>query len=333
MAFHFLILFYIFIAKSRKVLYDKNRYKAFLCISHTNPKVRHQKGNKMTYNTFLDMLEESVCLKLEKQEKIHRIEILKNNGVKLDGFSYQKEGHREQPTVYVNHYYHQDMEEQELEDIAKIIVKIQRDSILLPEKNLAQVLDYSKMKARIYYKLISREKNEELLRQVPWIPWLDLALVFYLRIPEQIVKNATALIHTSHMEHWGLTLGELYRTASENMKQLSVLLKPMEDFLEGYNLEAPNSGMYVLGTEKKEFGAAVIVRPEVQKMCRERLEEDYYVLPSSVHELILLPVSLAVGREELEQLVHEVNAACVGTEDYLGGRVYRYSSVLGRVKL
>lgn len=298
-----------------------------------SPLLQAKKGNKMTYKAFLDLLEQSVCRKLEKQEKIRRIEILKNNGVKLDGFSYWKEGHREQPTIYVNHYYRQDMEEQELDEIADLIVKIQRDSILAPENNLAQVLEFPKMKDRIYYRLISREKNEELLAQVPWLPWLDLALVFYLRIPEHIIKNATALIHTAHMEHWGLTLGELYRTASENMKKISVLLKPMEEFLEDYHLEALNSGMYVLSTEKKEFGAAVLISPEVQKMCFERFKEDYYVLPSSVHELILLPVSLAVSRRDLEELVQEVNSFCVSEEDYLGDHVYRYSSVLGQVKL
>lgn len=287
----------------------------------------------MTYQTFLDMLEESVRMKLKAQEKIRRIEILKNNGVKLDGFSYEKEGHREQPTVYVNHYYSPDLEEKELEEIAKLVVKLQRDSILIPGKDLAQVLEYPKMKEQVYYRLVSREKNEELLGRIPWIPWLDLALVFYLRIPGHIIKNATALIHTSHLEHWGLTLGELYRTASENMKKLSVLLKPMEEFLENYHPEVPRSGMYVLSTEKKEFGAAAIVSPKVQNMCYEKIGEDYYVLPSSIHELILLPVSMAAGREELEALVREVNSFCVSEEDYLGGRVYRYSSVLHQVKL
>lgn len=287
----------------------------------------------MTYETFLKRLEEAVRLKLEEQEEVRRIRILKNNGVKLDGFSYRREGHREQPTVYVNHYYRRDLEEQELEEIAEVLVKVQRNSILLPDKNLAQVLEYPKMKEQIYYRLISREKNEELLKQTPWLPWLDLALVFYLRIPEQIIKNATALIHNAHMEYWGLTLGELYRTASENMKELSVLLKPVEEFLEDYHIETLNSGMYVLSTEKKEFGSAAIVSLEVQKMCFETLGEDYYVLPSSIHELILLPVSLAAGRKDLEELVREVNSFCVSEEDYLGSHVYRYSSVLGQVKL
>lgn len=287
----------------------------------------------MTYESFLDMLEEFVREKLDGREELCRVRILKNNGIKLDGFSYRSEGHREQPTVYVNPYYHEELAEEDLKEIAAQIVKIQRDSILLPEKNLIQVLDYGEMKEHIFYRLVSRAKNEELLEQIPWLPWLDLALVFYLRVPEHILKGATALIHTSHMEYWGLTLGELYRTAAENMRSLPVMLKPMEELLEEYGFEALNSGMYVLSTEKKEFGAAVILSSAVQKMCYERFGEDYYILPSSIHELILLPVSLPENAKELERLVGEVNDCCVSEEDYLSGHVYRYSAALGRVKL
>jgi len=287
----------------------------------------------MLYEKFLDLLEEAVCRRLKRQEKVRRVQILKNNGVKLDGFSYQAEGHQERPTVYVNDYYHNDMSIEELEQLSELIVSIQRESMLHLENNFSQVLDYSKMKAQIFYKLISRKKNEELLERVPWLPWLDLALVFYLRIPEHIIGSATALIHTSHMEYWGITLGELYRTASENMKRLPVMLKPMEDFLDGYDMKAFSSGMYVLSTEKKEYGAAVIISPEIQGVCYETFGEDYYVLPSSVHELILLPKSLAAGREELERLVQEVNDSCVSEEDYLSSRVYCYSSAIGQVKI
>ena len=287
----------------------------------------------MLYEKFLDLLEEAVCRKLERQEKVRRVQILKNNGVKLDGFSYQTEGRREQPTVYVNDYYHKDLTIEELEQISELVVGIQRESILSPENNFSQVLDYSRMKEQIFYKLISRKKNEELLERIPWLPWLDLALVFYLRIPEHIIGSATALIHTSHMEYWGITLGELYRTASENMKRLPIMLKPVEDFLDGYGMEVFSSGMYVLSTEKREYGAAVIISPEIQGVCYETFGEDYYVLPSSIHELILHPKSLAAGRGELERLVQEVNASCVSEEDYLSSRVYCYSSALGQVKI
>lgn len=286
----------------------------------------------MTYDRFLMQLEQSVMEQTEEGEDIRRVQILKNNGVRLDGFSYHIEGRREQPTVYVNQYYHEEILPDEMEDIARMILKIQRESRILPEDGLHKLLDYDSMKEKIFYRLISREKNEELLAKIPWLPWLDMAIVFYLKIPEQIVSNATALIYTNHLEHWGITMGELYRTASENMSALPVLIEPMERFLESCGMESKNSGMYILTNGRKEFGAAAIVDSKVQKMCRKRLGEDYYVLPSSIHELILLPGSLAASPEDLSSLVQEVNESCVSEEDFLSGNVYFYSSVTGRLR-
>ena len=285
----------------------------------------------MTYEYFLAYLEELMLKRLKTGESVQKVQILKNNGVKLDGFSYCIKGRRERPTVYVNQYYHEQISEKELDDIAATVLKLQRESRLLPADDLAQILDFESVKARIFYRLISRKRNEELLSQSPWLPWLDMAIVFYLRIPEHIVKNATALIHTNHMEQWEITLGELYRTAARNMSKEPVLLEPMESFLENCGFQPLSSSMHVLSNRRKEFGAALIVDPKVQRMCFRKLGEDYYVLPSSIHELILLPASQTVCREELDELVQEVNESCVSREDYLSGHAYFYSSCIGQI--
>ncbi len=286
----------------------------------------------MTYEHFLMRLEQCVMARTKDGEEIRQVQVLKNNGVRLDGFSYHMEGRREQPTVYVNQYYREGMGPEELGKIAELVLKIQRESRVLPEDDLLKLLDYNSMKSKIFYRLISKRKNEEFLAKAPWLPWLDMAIVFYLRIPERIVPDATALIYTSHLEHWGITMGELYRTASKNMSGLSVSIEPMETFLESCGIESGSSGMYILTNGRKEYGAAVIVDPEVQRMCYKRLGEDYYVLPSSIHELILLPGSFATTPEDLCTLVQEVNENCVSPEDFLSGNVYFYSSVTGQLK-
>lgn len=285
----------------------------------------------MTYEYFLLQLEEKIHAYLEENETVRRVQVLKNNGVRLDGFCYRTEGHKEQPTVYVNQYYKKEISDTELESIAKLVIGTLRDSRLTQEKDLTQVLDYEKMKGHIFYRLISRSENEELLKDIPWIPWLDLALVFYLRIPEHIMSNATALIHTSHMEYWGISRKKLYRTAVENMMAVPMLLDPMESFLEGYGLIVPESGMYVLRCDQKEFGAAAIVNPRVMKACHQEIGEDYYVLPSSIHEVILFPKSLATCRKDLDELVQEVNASCVNREDYLSDHAYLYCARSGKM--
>lgn len=286
----------------------------------------------MTYDEYLTHLETILQKKLQKDEDIRRIQVLKNNGLKLDGFSYRIPGHREQPTVYVNQYYEEHISQEKLERIADLILHTQRTCKLFSNQEVTKVLDYEQMKSQILYRLISREKNEALLEQVPWLPWLDLAIVFYLRIPESVIHNATALIRLEHLEYWNIGLEELYQEAAVNMAKCPVLFEPMEHFLEHYGLESFSSDMYVLTNRRREYGAAVIVDPQVQRMCFQRLKEDYCILPSSIHELILFPQSLEFDPQELNLLVQEVNESCVSSEDYLSGHAYYYSSATGKIR-
>lgn len=285
----------------------------------------------MTYEDYLTHLEKKILERQKEGEKVKRVQVLKNNGVKLDGFSYYVEGHREHPTVYVNQHYREDLTEEELVQIAELVLKTQRECRLFPRQGVEQLMDFRRMKERIHCRLISREKNEELLEEIPWLPWLDLAVVFYFLVPEQMVEKATALIHTKHMEMWGVTLEDICYAAAENMAEMQVYLEPMETFLGNADFEPMSSGMHILTNDRKEFGAAVILDPRVQRMCFQKLGENYYVIPSSVHELLLLPESLSTGRHDLDLLIQEVNASCVGDEEYLSGHAYFYSEETGTV--
>ncbi|MDE7059185.1 MAG: hypothetical protein K2P03_10900 [Lachnospiraceae bacterium] len=280
----------------------------------------------MTYEEYLTKLEQIILKKLHKGEDIRKIQVLKNNNLQLDGFSYRVPGHREQPTVYVNQYYEENILDEKIDHIAELVLHTLRTCKLFSTQEVMEVLDFEQMKSRIYYRLISREKNRALLEQIPWLPWLDLAIVFYLRIPEYMIDNATALIRTEHLDYWKIEQKELYEAAAINMAGTAVLFEPMEHFLERYGLETLTSGMYVLTNKRKEYGAAAIVDPKVQRMCALKLQGDYCVLPSSIHELIVFPKSLAFDKEELNLLVQEVNASCVREEDYLSGHAYFYSS-------
>lgn len=286
----------------------------------------------MKYEYFLMRLEQKVLERLKDGEEVRRVRILKNNGVELDGFSYYVEGRRERPTVYVNHHYHEELSEEELAEIADAILKTQRECRLLPKQGVEEMMDFRGIQEKICCRLISREKNEALLKEVPWLPWLDLAIVFYLQVPEQVVEHATALIHTCHMDYWGVTLEELCHAAAENMSRVRIFLEPMEAFLGELGFEPLSSGMHILSNSGKMYGAAVIIDPKVQRTCLERLGESFYILPSSIHELILLPESLAATRMELDQLIQEVNEACVSPEEYLSDHAYYCSAEKGTVE-
>ncbi|MDE6959441.1 MAG: hypothetical protein K2P27_01125 [Lachnospiraceae bacterium] len=283
----------------------------------------------MTYESYLLYLEQKIQERMSQEEEVKSVRVLKNNSVELDGFSYYVEGHRERPTVYVNDYYREDLTKEELEVIADRVLKTLRECQMFKSQSLEQILDFGKLKQRIFCRLISRERNEELLKEVPWIPWMDLAAVFYFRIPEEMMKHATALIRRGHMEYWKVTLEELCKAAAGNMAEEPVFFESIEEFMECAGFEPVSRGMYILSNLRKEYGAAVFMDPGVQRMCWETFGEDFYVIPSSIHELLLLPKSLSFGRADLDQLIQEVNATCVSPEEYLSSHAYLYSGETG----
>ena len=266
-----------------------------------------------------------------EEETIKRVQVLKNNGVQLDGFSCVMEGHREQPTVYVNHYFREDVTKEDLCTLAAMVLKIQRDSMLHQTGDFEMLLDYEKMKKRIYCRLISRNKNEDLLKTVPWIPWMDLAIVFYMEIPGKLIKNATALIRTAHMERWKITEDQLFERAKKNLQRRGFRMVAMTEFL-GDQVECPDAEMYILNTKKPEFGAAVFVDSQVRRICARQIGGSYYILPSSIHELILLPDKVDYERKELDELVRQVNSQCVEAEDFLSDHAYYYNAQKDRIE-
>ena len=85
--------------------------------------------------------------------------------------------------------------------------------------------------------------------------------------------------------------------------------------------------MYVLSNSLGQYGAGTLLNIPFMDSFLNRMEEDFYILPSSVHELILVPVSAAVSEDRLSQMVHEVNEKEVPEEDFLSDSVYRYGEL------
>ena len=83
--------------------------------------------------------------------------------------------------------------------------------------------------------------------------------------------------------------------------------------------------MYVLSNNQRNYGAVSILYEGLLKDIGERLQEDYYVLPSSVHEVIIVPESNSPGQEELEHMIVEINETQVEPEEVLSDRAYYYS--------
>lgn len=136
------------------------------------------------------------------------------------------------------------------------------------------------------------------------------------------------------METYGVSFSQLHKDAMENsVKIFPPVVRPLSSMIESLsqgflNEERKdyNGEILVITNEANVNGAAALFYPGIMNHISELIGGDYYILPSSIHECILLPMTIQPNYLELENMVKEVNMMMVPEEEQLGNRVYYYDS-------
>ena len=186
----------------------------------------------------------------------------------------------------------------------------------------------------ILYQLINYDSNRALLQHVPHIRYLDMAIIFYYWKDFHNRSLGAGIVSKSQMEEWGYTLEELEKTAAFNTPRLfPVSFQPIEELVreligeELWKRERDDPSlipMHVLTNKNKLFGAACILYPQVLWAISQTLQDDLYILPSSIHECIIVPMSVKCSRNELQKIVKEINETQVPKAEILSNHVFVY---------
>ncbi|MCD7907504.1 MAG: DUF5688 family protein, partial [Clostridium sp.] len=276
----------------------------------------------MTFEMFVNKIVRAVADELGSEYEVTSREVPKNNGLVLTGLMIGKKGSCITPVIYLNSMYESygtDDGLRDLEEMAKLIVADYRKNqpeAELAYNNLSGSLGYEKIRDKIIFKLINTEKNRELLKQIPNCPFHDLSVVFLLFLEEREEGIRTALIHNEHMDFWNVAIDELYGEAEKNTPRLlpetftgiSEVIRELLgidgcDDMSVKEMEEYPSQFYILTNRVGIGGAACLLYPGVIGRCADRLESDLLILPSSIHETLLLPDDGMVDVEALKGLV------------------------------
>lgn len=220
----------------------------------------------------------------------------------------------------------------------------------MEEKKYFNPLEDELVKDKIVCRLINEEANRAYLQDKPYTQVEDLAVVYSVLIRETEGERVSFAITNSFMEQLGLSLEELHRQAISNMEtRQSYVLKSLDEIVEelifggsidrddldpediamlrGFEKPEPEGGIpfYVLSNEHRCEGAAMILSDSI---CQEIASwmGDFYVLPSSIHETILIPKEISSDYRGLSSMVQEVNESEVEPGDRLSDHVYEYDS-------
>ena len=291
----------------------------------------------MEFTNFTTLVQREVEKRAGENYRVKLNDVMKNNGVVLRGITLMQDDSNISPTIYLNPYYDAyENGDTTLGTVIDEVIDTYERNKINRSIDMKFFLNYETVKSRIIFKLINTEKNRELLRDVPYIPFHDLSIVFQCLVSEERFGNASILIHNVHLQLWKVNARELYECALENtpllqgyeLADMNTVLEEMkalggidDEEIEDMQQEVP---MYVLSNKSRINGASCILYKDILKDFAMVVDKDLYVLPSSIHEVILLPSDGTQESEQLKEMVKEINQSQVEKEEVLSDSVYYY---------
>lgn len=272
----------------------------------------------------------------------------KNNGVVFSSIVIQDNSSNMAPCICTEGlYYDYQNGYKDMDGVVDSVLKIYRE--IKPEEyfNVSEVLDYSKVRFNLNGKLVNTEKNRGLLTELPHRNFFDLSLTYFVDVTSDgDLGCASVQVTNAYMEKWDVVEDDLYSQFRENMEQDDrSRLQPITDVLEEaayYLPEKPGAvcgnidrmPMYVLSNPRKLNGAVEILNKKAMEKAAETIGDDFYILPSSIHETILVPVmGNEDGAAKLAEMVSCINRLEVPDTEVLSNHVYRYCRQSRQIEL
>ena len=244
-------------------------------------------------------------------------EVTKNNGIKLVGIQITELGSNISPIIYVDQFIELGTS---AEDAAEQVVQIY---LANADKNfdLSSLEDWSKAKEVVTPRLIGINND---VSDFPHKTFCDLYIIYAI----QVSKDGAAKVTNQMLDRWGITLDELDRVARENMKPTMMTMAEMLASLGFPMEEVSDMPMYVITNKSKIYGASSILSTEII----DRFDQDMYILPSSVHELIAVPAGDLMAME-LGNMIKEINQNEVLPEEVLGDDPYFFEYATKEIRM
>lgn len=283
---------------------------------------------------------------MDSEVKLHTI--VKNNNVEKDALVIFNEDSNLTPTIYLNDLYEQYESGKSMEDILTAIAEMRVESDLKNTFDESVLMDFEQVKDRIVPRLVNAEMNQEMLDERPHKEMDDLAIIYAVVVERSETGIASVPVTNDMMGSYAISTDELHDIAVSNMEAItpsifqslhdmvgaSLINNVIDEFTSEEEaremldmmLPADDCKMFVISNECGINGATAVLDEQIMGKVTEQLGEDFYVLPSSIHECIVMPNDGHIEVSALIGIVQEANATVVNPQERLSDHVYQYDS-------
>lgn len=198
--------------------------------------------------------------------------------------------------------------------------------------------DFEKVKPFICFVLVNRERNRELLKRAPHRSFVDMEVVYQVVFSWSSEQITSCIVTNAIMNVWKIDEQTLFEHAFVNTKTIfqpciSRLDRMLEELAgEPVTMQCANEETLYIATNSIGLnGAAVILYDQVLQFFANKIHDDFYILPSSTHEVLFLPAGTGMEEEDILRMVREINEEHVEKEYVLSDNIYYYNMDTGLI--
>ena len=300
----------------------------------------------MDYTQFIKEICQRAETLVSEGTQVEMIRTERNNGTLLYGITIRSKECNWAPTVYLEKFYVDYMQGIQMDIILSEIMELYEEKKNIEFPDIEFMHDYRKAKKRLALKIVHYGRNRNFLKGVPHKIFWDLAIIAYCRVTEIENAQATIIITNEHMKMWKVKKEELFKDALRNAQEtMPCHIRTMNEVLKTFMsyedttydeqtrklLEKQSNAMLIMSNHENFYGASCILYDGVLQHLADCNKTSYYILPSSVHEVILLPQEMAEYPSELKSMVMEINRTQVEPEEILSDEIYFFDRLSGKI--
>ena len=292
------------------------------------------KQNKEFYDEIINAIREEIPEEIRDMMEVDIREVVKANDTVLHGVVIKGPEQAIVPTIYIEDCIKQLPEDFAMKDLAEAITSLYQVGMREASAVESLSLEFDDIKDKLVVQLAEVDRNRDRLKELAYKP-LDNGMVMlaYVVVQEDERGSMRFAVTKDIVEGQNYDIDKMFETAMKNNEPVLVDISDaiFSDGIEfadnlfdkEINDKLPD-GMYTLTNSSTNLGAAVLYYPDVQKRIGDMLQNSYYVLPSSIHELMILPCSVNDNPEFLRKMVKEANETVVNPQEVLSDRVFMY---------
>ena len=283
---------------------------------------------------------------------VDETDCVKNNDTTYHGISLREKDSNIAPIIYLDELYQIYSNGESIQQIAESVIDHFRIYVNVPDLNLDEIDNYEAVKKRLGVKLLNRSLNSSYIEKKVYVEYMDLIIVFFLEYEDMSIGRGIIGVTPDMLSMWDIDTETLLRDATENMnKNYPVEFTSLVDLLireYKYRFEDENNiqredikdiveqltslstydrQLYVLTNESHNLGASTILYPDTLSKVGSALNTDFYLIPSSIHEIIIIPDNGNVNEEVMNNMIRTVNSEHLSPEEVLSDHLYRYHRV------